>query len=30
MKPGVEVIKPLTEHTRYGLIFDIKGRLLTV
>src|SRR4051794_40226812 len=30
MKLGVEVIKPLSEHTRYDLIFDLGSRLLRV
>jgi hypothetical protein len=30
MKLGVGVIKPLSEHTRYDLIFDLGSRLLRV
>jgi hypothetical protein len=30
MKLGVHVMKPLAEHTRYDLIFDVDGRLLRV
>jgi prevent-host-death family protein len=30
MKLGVDVMKPLGEHTRYDLIFDLGGRLLRV
>jgi prevent-host-death family protein len=30
MKLGVEVMKPLSEHTRYDLIFDLGPRLLRV
>jgi prevent-host-death family protein len=30
IKLGVDVIKPLVEHTRYDLIFDLRPRLLRV
>ena len=30
MKLGVDVMKPLGEHTRYDLIFDLGSRLLRV
>ncbi len=30
IKLGVDVLKPMTEHCRYDLIFDLKGRLLRV
>jgi PD-(D/E)XK nuclease superfamily protein len=30
IKLGIDVLKPLVEHTRYDLIFDIDGRLLRV
>jgi hypothetical protein len=26
IKLGIDVIKPLTEHTRYDLIFDLRPR----
>jgi PD-(D/E)XK nuclease superfamily protein len=27
---GIPVLKPLIEHTRYDLVFDVDGRLLRV
>ncbi len=30
IKLGVDVIKPLVEHTRYDLVFDLRPRLLRV
>jgi hypothetical protein len=30
MKLGVELMRPLSEHTRYDLIFDVGHRLLRV
>jgi len=30
MKLGIDVIKPLSEHTRYDLIFDVRGRLMRI
>jgi PD-(D/E)XK endonuclease len=30
MKLGVDVIKPVGEHTRYDLIFDVRGQLLRI
>jgi prevent-host-death family protein len=30
IKLGIDVMKPLTEHARYDLIFDVAGRLLRV
>jgi PD-(D/E)XK nuclease superfamily protein len=30
IKLGIDVIKPLVEHTRYDLIFDLRPRLLRV
>jgi PD-(D/E)XK endonuclease len=29
-KLGIDVVKPLVEHTRYDLVFDLDGRLLRV